>query len=91
MTELSNTTGKTVADLTKGISPGNLAEQHGHKLAPGSKSLRPALRSTLIDKPLELCPGELLKKLVEQTCSARHINPALFCFECLGFWLALKF
>jgi hypothetical protein len=67
MTEFSNTTGETVADLPKGICSGNLAEQHGHELAPGSKTLRPALRSILIHKSLKLCPGKLLKKLVEKT------------------------
>jgi len=72
MAELPLGAGQAPADLPEGLRPAELAEEHGDELAPTGEAPGMALRPVLLDRPLELDPGEQLQELTEDTHEAHH-------------------
>lgn len=72
MAELAAGDGQSVADLPQALGLGQLAEEHGHILAPGGEALGVAFRSALAHQPHEQGPGNDLEDLAEQACGKLH-------------------
>jgi hypothetical protein len=54
------------------MGPTQLAEQHGHELAPTGKPARVALRLMLLDGSLKLDARKQLQQLAENTAYSIH-------------------
>ena len=60
------------ADLPEGVGAAELAEEHGHTLAPAGEAAGVALRVGVLHRPLKVHPGEELEELAEHTGEATH-------------------
>ena len=70
--ELALATAQPPADLSQRVGAPELAEQHGHELAPAGEAARVALRPGLLDQGLELGPRKQLEELAEHAGEFPH-------------------
>ncbi len=63
---------QAAANLAQGLRPPQMAEQHGHKLAPAGEAASVALGPVLPDGPLKLGAGKQLQHLAENAGYSYH-------------------
>src|SRR5712692_7195459 len=72
MGELALATGEAATDLAQGVRPPELAEQHGHELAPTREAARVPLGLRRDDGLLKRSARKELEQLTEDAAESRH-------------------
>jgi len=72
MPQLAFTGGQAAADLTQGLGPSQMTEEHGHELSPTTETTGMALGSVRYDGPLKLGAGKQLQCLAENAGYSYH-------------------
>src|SRR5437879_8033020 len=72
MPQLAFAGGQAAANLTQRLRSAQVAEQHGHELAPAAEPAGMALGPVLDDRPLKLGAGKQLQHLTENAGYSYH-------------------
>src|ERR1700757_381424 len=72
MPQLAFAGGQSAANLAQRLRPPQVAEQHGHELAPATEPTGMALGPVLDDGPLKLGAGKQLQHLPENAGYSHH-------------------
>jgi hypothetical protein len=70
---------KTSSNLTEGMGPTQLAEEHGHKLVPTRKPFGMSFRLGDRNQPLELQSRKELQQLAKYATKSIHKWPSFIC------------
>jgi hypothetical protein len=74
MIQFALTTGQAVADLTRRLGLGQLAEHHGHELTPATEAVGRFLRTAFFDSPGELVSVDQQKHLAKKARMSYHLS-----------------
>ena len=79
MLQLTLTASKAPSNLTEGMGPAQLTEEHGHKLAPTSESLGMTFCLSDRDPMLKLHTRKQLQQLAKYATKSIHKWPSFIC------------